>query len=64
MWEVLLSGRNGAMEGLKQTQSPAALYSVGFSEGSNHIQLFKRKNSSSPSGCGINILLCLVSVHS
>lgn len=52
------------MEDLKQTQCPAALCNVFFSEGANHIQLFKRKNSRSPSGCGINILLCLVSVHS
>lgn len=60
----LPSGRNEAMEELKQTQSPAALQSVAFSEGSNHIQLLKRRNGSSPSGCGINILLCFVSVHS
>lgn len=52
------------MEDLKQTYCPAALYILFFSEGSNHIQLFKRKNSCSPSECGINILLCLVSVHS
>lgn len=56
-WKEWSNGR------AKQTM-PCALLTGAFSEGSNHIQLLKRKNSSDPSGCGINTLLCFVSVHS